>query len=594
MRLQALDQQLCDLPVGSLDIGTRGEEKETVDRVALDRRQVVALGPQQHREQDRARHEPDDPAQAARLGTRESDYSICKPVPGRNAAVVRRQVTHPVARRGRQYRDRDEQRNGDTDRDRQSEVGEHLTFDVAQEHDGDEDRHGCRSGSEQGAPHLRRAVIRGIGGRLASLPQAHDVFEHDNCGIEHHAGGECEAGERNDVQGPTGERQNDKGRQQRHRDRKRNNQRRPPLAEEQPQHADGEQDAGGEIAGEQVDRALDVDRRVEAVCSKQVPILEVRFIELVHATLDAVERLEHVGFVGLGDREARRGTAVVVDEAFAFRRAVSYARDIAELDGQATAPVEDQVLQVVNVVSPFDTQGIAAAADVDDTGRYVGRTTDAISGARDIDAEFGCLVRVDDDLQLVARIAARVEHADPRYAIEAGDLGPDDFAQISLVANQVLFGAIELLDEILDELVVRVTPLAHAHVGAVGVAGQRAQAVETTDDVDQCARHVGLERELELDPGEIRHAPAGHLRHVGRALQHLLDRHRDFRLDFPRGRAGPGGADRHDGFLDPRQQLRRDTENRDCAEQHDDRSDDRHGGRIGKARSCQPHRTPRP
>ena len=34
----------------------------------------------------------------------------------------------------------------------------------------------------------------------------------------------------------------------------------------------------------------------------------------------------------------------------------------------------------------------------------------------------------------------------------------------------------------------------------VGVARQGPQPVEATDDVDQCARHVGFQRELELNP----------------------------------------------------------------------------------------------
>jgi hypothetical protein len=52
------------------------------------------------------------------------------------------------------------------------------------------------------------------------------------------------------------------------------------------------------------------------------------------------------------------------------------------------------------------------------------------------------------------------------------------------------------------------------------------------------------------------------------------------------------GADRHDWFFDIRQELDRDPEYRQEAEQHHDRRDDRHGSGIGKARSCQPHRNP--
>ena len=65
MRLEALDQKLSDLPVGSIDVRARGEEQEAVDRIAFDRRKVIALRPHQHRKQYRPGHESGDPAKTA-------------------------------------------------------------------------------------------------------------------------------------------------------------------------------------------------------------------------------------------------------------------------------------------------------------------------------------------------------------------------------------------------------------------------------------------------------------------------------------------------------------------------------------------------
>ena len=56
MRFQALDQKLCNLAVGGFDVGAWREEQEAVDRVALDRWQVIALRPQQDRKKDGPGH----------------------------------------------------------------------------------------------------------------------------------------------------------------------------------------------------------------------------------------------------------------------------------------------------------------------------------------------------------------------------------------------------------------------------------------------------------------------------------------------------------------------------------------------------------
>ncbi len=139
MRLQALDEQLRDFAVCGFDIGARWKEQETVHRVALDRRQVVAFRPEQHGEQHGTCHETADPAEATRLRAGEFDDPVRDPVPERMLAVLGRQLAHPVLRRGRQNSDCDEQGCRHADRYREREVGEHLSFDVLQEHDRYED-----------------------------------------------------------------------------------------------------------------------------------------------------------------------------------------------------------------------------------------------------------------------------------------------------------------------------------------------------------------------------------------------------------------------------------------------------------------------
>ena len=68
---------------------------------------------------------------------------------------------------------------------------------------------------------------------------------------------------------------------------------------------------------------------------------------------------------------------------------------------------------------------VAAATNIDDVRRNIGRPANAIGGQCNIDPKFGRLVWVNDNLQLVAGITIGVEHADPRYAVTTGDLRPN-------------------------------------------------------------------------------------------------------------------------------------------------------------------------
>ncbi len=103
--------------------------------------------------------------------------------------------------------------------------------------------------------------------------------------------------------------------------------------------------------------------------------------------------------------------------------------------------------------------------------------------------------------------------------------------------------------EVESELTV---PVEEVLQGTPGMTELMSQAIQPADDLDQRAGHVGLERELELHEPEILRAPRHEFRHPRRALQDLLDGHRQLGLDLPRRRTRPRRHHRDDRFFDLR------------------------------------------
>ena len=89
----------------------------------------------------------------------------------------------------------------------------------------------------------------------------------------------------------------------------------------------------------------------------------------------------------------------------------------------------------------------------------------------DVHAEIGRSVGIDDDLQLVTDVAARIEHIDLSNAIQRPNLRHDNFSQPALIFDQPVLVALQLFDEIFDQLVIRVTPFAETYLRTHGVGG---------------------------------------------------------------------------------------------------------------------------
>jgi len=142
--------------------------------------------------------------------------------------------------------------------------------------------------------------------------------------------------------------------------------------------------------------------------------------------------------------------------------------------------------------------------------------------------------------------------------------------------------------------VVRLEVLAAEHLRLVRVRRQRRQGVEPRHHVEHHAGHVraDLEREAHASPSAVRLRT--HLDEARQAAHRLLDRLDQRFLELVGRRLAPGRVDEQFRAPGLGQQLDRQPQQRQHAEQHDDRRRGRDGGRVAQASFRQSHRPPCP
>jgi hypothetical protein len=217
---------------GHADAGRRQDEAE--DEVLPPFGQVIGFGQQRDGEADCGQGQAGDDAVAPLPGVREPHDERRAVVPPVRVRVRERDISQPVVRRGGNHGDGDEQGGDHGNRDGEREIRKQLPRDVAQEHDWQENRHRGRRRGDERAPHLGRALQGRLVARLAGLAQPHDVLEHDDGGVQHHADGERQAREADDVDGAPSGVQRDERDQQRDGNGQRHHQGRAPAAQEPP------------------------------------------------------------------------------------------------------------------------------------------------------------------------------------------------------------------------------------------------------------------------------------------------------------------------------------------------------------------------
>ena len=399
------------------------------------------------------------------------------------------------------------------------------------------------------------------------------------------ADAEGEAGQRDDVDRPPRQHQDEDGRDETDGDRDREDRDGAEVAQEEPEHDQSEEHAEREIADHEGDGAVDEDRRVERLFQLQVHRLQRPVIHLRDDRLHLGEHLKHVGAVLAHHADTERGIAVLDGVFGAVGARFLDRRDVAQLHGMAVAPGERQFAQRLDIDAALIAHRIRAAADIDAAGAGVSRRAHRARDVGNGDAELGGLVGIEGDAQLVRR-------AEAAFLIDAGnagdrlDLRDDDVLDVAAILQNVLVVAGQRLEEEIDERGVGILVAAELQDGAVGLFGQALDAVEARDHVERDRVHVGADFELQRDERAALVGERSHVGDGGQALQHVLDLLGDLGFHLRRSGSAPGREDRQSWAVDVGEELRRHRDRRIEAEQKDERRRaDRRDGILHAERS---------
>ena len=163
----------------------------------------------------------------------------------------------------RDERQRKAQRGKDGDGDRERLVAEELSGDSLHEDDGQEHGDGGQGRGDHRTRDLHRSGDRRIPRGLAPVAPAVDRLQHHDGVVEQHADPEREPAERHDVQGKPHLLHHEEGGDHRDGNGHRDHRRRPPVAEKQRDHQDGEQAPLPGVPHDLRDRAFDELRLIE-------------------------------------------------------------------------------------------------------------------------------------------------------------------------------------------------------------------------------------------------------------------------------------------------------------------------------------------
>ena len=343
------------------------------------------------------------------------------------------------------------------------------------------------------------ALVGGLRRAQATLAQAVDVLEHDDRCIDHHADGEGQSGQRDDVDGAAQGRHRDEGADDRHRDRQGDDQGCPTGPQEDQQQQRRQRAANVDVLVHQGDRRVDVDRLVVDLAELQSGVRHLEGTQVGQGRADPLHRLDHVG-AGL-PRGVHRQGGLSVHADTGRRIGIAEANDCDVVDRYASDPSQavpfgaqhDIADGLQGVQFAFGPNHIAALALLYVAGRHAG-----VGGAQACDHLcHGQLIarqqfRFDDDLDLPFAPAEDVDGGNARNSLQTVDQHVVD--KISVGMDRPLVAGQSDDVEPGDGVVVASRCVQRRLVDLVGIVGD---AVEPVGHQQQSAVHVGGDREFQ-------------------------------------------------------------------------------------------------
>ena len=380
-----------------------------------------------------------------------------------------------------------------------------------------------------------------------------DVLQHDDGGIDHHAHGKGETGQRDHVDRAPERGHGDEGAHHRDRNRDGNDERCPRRAQEEQQYDDGEAAADPDVLAHQVDGRVDIDRFVVDLAQGEPGARHGGFVQLGHGRIDALHHFDDVGAgLALGV-EGNGGHAEQPDGRGRVLVTVGDIGDVAHRDPRQSPARPVRVGAQDHIAD--GVQGVQLALDADHvaplTFLHVARGHRGVGPTQRLDhvahrePVTGEQLRLDGYLNFPLAAAVDGDPADARHAFDTVlDHVLDKIAEL-MNRPFVAFGPV--YDEPGNRLVLAARGVQGRLVGLVGIT---VDPVKPVGNQEQGPVHVGADREFERQAVAPRFGPPGDR---GQALQpghFLFLAVQDFALDLGGGGARPRRGHRDDRAVD--------------------------------------------
>ena len=282
-----------------------------------------------------------------------------------------------------------------------------LSLHALHGYDRSEDRDRGQGRRKQRRCHFGRALQHGLFQRLAVLQQAHNVFLHDDGGIQHQAGRKRQTGQGNDIEAAAKQVEHQQGGQQRNRDGHGNQRGCTPTPKHQIEQSHGQPDAQTEIALYQSDGTLDVLRRIEAQDQLQVRVGQVGFVDLRDPFLQRGHDLNRVGIGGGEKLDVKGRVAVAVGESSERLMALSHRGDLAQTHHPTVVVGNDHLGPLIGHVLAGKSHGVLAPTDRGEATGNIARTAQALQQGVELYTKGRHAVGIEYDFDL--RLAKAVE-----------------------------------------------------------------------------------------------------------------------------------------------------------------------------------------
>lgn len=431
----------------------------------------------------------------------------------------------------------------------------------------EDDEGGRRRGEERGHD-LSRASFGGLHGRVAALPPAVNVLDHDDRVVDHEPEADGEPHHREEVEREAAEVDEGERAANAEDDGREDEPRRAERAEKREE--DAEDDEGGEGGARAQVAELLADFSTLVELEDEGGAIGVEPLEVGHARLDRVGHADRVRPDLPRHRKAHCRLSVDAGERCGLLVGVVDLGHVGHAHRLSADRRDDRATHVLGAPRSVHDRDAASAFSLADRARLAHEIEIAhgIAHLGRSEPERSDALLVEADFQEAAPPAGDTHE---RHSVHPQDLGHHDLVEMQPERFERVGtgeGVFQERTRLLGELL--------GHVGLHGdlADARRKRLLERRDPLRKIEAgevHVGQARELDLENREVLHRRRRDVLDASYLLDARLERGGEERLDRLRRSTRPGGADREARELLVREHLEWNVAPRRRAEQRDGR-----------------------